>query len=195
MLAVLSVLIGGLAIGTMLFLFIDYHRHGLPAIPHTMTDFLLMVPYVWIVVFVLFIAVAQLGIAHTRKGYRYRLRTIISASVLLSIALGFVLNFIGIGKMTHEFLTEVPFYSAVTYDSRKALDRPSVGRLAGVILSVQDKNNFSLIDFNGHIWSVILATSTNGSFVPEASSTIRMFGLVEASSSVFVAGSIHEWEQ
>ena len=67
--------------------------------------------------------------------------------------------------------------------------------IAGIIVSIQNKNNFSIIDFNGQVWHVHLATTTSGSFVPEASSTIRMFGMIEASSSIFIAKSVYEWEQ
>ena len=85
LLAVISLIFGSLAVGATLFLFIDYHRHGLFAVPRDMTDFLLMTPFIWIIVFVLFIAVARISIKHTKKGYRYSLRTIVSVSIILSL--------------------------------------------------------------------------------------------------------------
>ena len=195
LLAVISLIFGSLAVGATLFLFIDYHRHGLFAVPRDMTDFLLMTPSIWIIVFVLFIAVARISIKHTKKGYRYSLRTIVSVSIILSLIFGFILNFVGIGKTTNEFFNKILIYNFATHNSRNIWDRPVAGRLAGVILSVQGKNNFSIRDFNGHIWQVRLSTSKNDSFVPEVNSTVRISGLLESSSSVFIAYSIHEWEQ
>ena len=195
LLAVISLIFGSLAVGATLFLFIDYHRHGLFAVPRDMTDFLLMTPFIWIIVFVLFIAVARISIKHTKKGYRYSLRTIVSVSIILSLIFGFILNFVGIGKTTNEFFNKILIYNFATHNSRNIWDRPVAGRLAGVILSVQGKNNFSIRDFNGHIWQVRLSTSKNDSFVPKINSTVRISGLLESSSSVFIAYSIHEWEQ
>jgi len=195
-LALLSIIIGSFAVGVMLFLFFDYYRHGLPIIPHDLAELLLLIPYVWLAVFALFIMVERESIKHTKKGYHYHLYIIVLSSVLLSFVFGSVLYFAGIGKQTHEFLNNrVPFYNFATYDSRDAWDRPMIGRLAGVVIAIKDKNNFSVIDFSGHIWQVRLATSTKGEFVPEASSTVRMFGLIKPPSNLFIASSVIEWEE
>ena len=60
---------------------------------------------------------------------------------------------------------------------------------------IQDHSNFSIRDFSGHTWRVCTSTSSGKSFVLEASSTVRMMGIIEASSSAFIANSIHEWEE
>lgn len=199
LLSVLSVIIGSLAFGAILFLFFDFRRHGLSTVPHDVTELLLVVPYIWIVLFLLFIVVTRMSIKYTRKGYRYSLGLIILASLILIVVFGSILNFVGVGRATHEFLNEVPLYNSINYDSKDAWNRPRVGKLAGVISSIQDNKNFSVIDFSGHVWQVRLEVpikdKSNNLFVPEASSTIRMFGLVEASSSIFIANSIFEWEQ
>jgi len=198
-LAVLSVIIGSLAFGAILFLFFDFRRHGLSTIPHDATEFLLAIPYVWIVTFLLFIVVTRTSIKYTKKGYRYSLGLIISASLILIVFFGSVLNFVGVGRATHEFLNEVPLYNSINYDSKDAWNRPRIGKLAGIISSIQDNKNFSVIDFSGHAWQVSLRIpmkdKSDNLFVPEASSTVRMFGLIEASSSRFVANSIFEWEE
>ena len=194
--AVLSIIVGSLAVGAMLFLFTDYHTHGLPIIPHDLTELLLLIPYVWLIIFALFIIIGRESIKHTPKGYKYRLYAIVLVCVFLSFVFGFLFNSMGVGRTTHEFFNNnVPFYDVTTYDSRDAWNQPVIGRLAGIIVSIQNKNNFSIIDFNGQVWHVHLATTTSGSFVPEASSTIRMFGMIEASSSIFIAKSVYEWEQ
>jgi hypothetical protein len=196
LLAILSVIVGSFSIGTILFLSVDFHRHEFWAIPHEATELLLTIPYIWIILFALFILVARISVKHTRRGYRHQPYAIVFVCVLLSIILGSVINFGGVGKMTHELLNQVPFYNSATYDSKDAWNRPDIGRLAGIVLSINENNDFSIMDFAGHIWRVRLATSTNnGSFVPEVSSTVRMFGLLEPSLGIFVASSVHEWEQ
>jgi hypothetical protein len=193
---ILSIIVGSFAVGAILFLFSDYYGHGLPIIPSDVTELLLLVPYIWIAVLVLFIAIGRESIKHTKKGYQHRFYIVVLISIFLSFVFGSILNFAGIGKTTHEFFNNsVPFYDFAVYDSKDAWNRPVIGRLAGVVVSIKNKNNFSIIDFNGHIWNVRLATSTNNYFVPEASSIVRMFGLLEPSSDLFIANSITEWEK
>jgi hypothetical protein len=186
--------IGSFAVGAILFLFLDYNSHNLIGIPESITEFMLMIPYLWIIMFLLFILIARISITHTQKGYQYRIHSVIVVSVLLSIVFGSILNFIGVSKITNESLSEFPVYHYVTYDARDAYTRPILGRLAGIIVSIQDNNNFTLQDFNGRIWQIHLGTTTN-SFIPEASSTVRMLGLLETSSKIFYARSIFEWEE
>jgi hypothetical protein len=192
LMATLSVIIGSFAVGGIQFLFLDYNHHNLISIPYSLTEFLLMIPYLWIIIFLLFIAIAKIGIAHTKKGYQYKIHTVIVASVLLSVIFGSILNYIGVSKIAHESLDEIQIYNYVTYDSEDAYTKPAIGRLAGNIIDVKDKNNFSLKDFSGHIWNIRLG-STIDRFTPELNTTVQMFGLLESSSSVFIAKSIRKW--
>jgi len=191
----LSILVGSIAVGTTLFLFADDRRHGLWATPHGVAEFLSMIPFVWLLVLVLCVALGEMSIRHTRQGYRYQLRTIVSLSILLSVIFGSLLNYTGIGRRTHELFRGVPFYRSATYDSRAAWNRPGIGRLAGVVLPAGSDATFSVIDFGGRVWKVRLATSTSGLSVPEASSTVRMSGMFDPASGTFIARSIHVWER
>jgi len=188
----LSVVIGSFAVGAILFLFFDYSHHNLLTISEGATGLLLMIPYLWIIIFLLFIAIAHLSIQHTKKGYHYKIHSVIVISVLLSLIFGSILNFIGISKTTHESLKEIRIYNYATYDSRDAYNRPVIGRLAGVVTSVQNKDNFSIMDFRGHSWNVHLGTSTYH-YIPKINSTVQMFGILEGSTSIFQAKSIREW--
>lgn len=194
LLALLSVIVGSFAVGAILFLFTDYNQHNLVTIPESITEFLLMIPYLWIILFLLFIAIARISIQHTKKGYQYKIHTVIVTSVFLSIIFGYILNFIGISKIANESLNEITAYQYVTYDAKDAYTRPVLGKLAGVIVSIKNNNDFSIQDFNGYIWEIKIYPRINN-FTPKASSTVRMTGLLEASSSIFFAKSIHEWEQ
>lgn len=195
LLASLSVLFGSVAVGTILFLLVDFNGHGLWTIPHDVTEILMMVPFVWIIALVLFMASAEISLKQTRKGYRYPLRTIVLASIMLSIIFGSVLAVAGIGKTTHEVLSEFPLYNSVTHDSKDVWSRPHSGKLAGTVVSIQDNNDYSVRDFGGHLWRVRMATSTKSLSVPEIRSTVRMSGLLEPSSNLFIAQSVHEWEE
>lgn len=194
LLAALSVIVGSIAVAAMLFLFIDHHQHGFWSAEHELSELLLMAPFLWVAVFLLFIAIARVSVRHTKHGYRYSLRTLLLVSVLLSISFGVLLNFVGVGKITHEFFNDNAVYSFATYDSKDAWSRPAIGRLAGVVISIQGNDNFFIRDFTGHTWQVYLASSTIDSFAPEVRSTVRMLGSLESSAGVFIANSVVEWE-
>lgn len=193
LLAFLSLIISSVAVGVTLFLFIDYRRHGLSAMPHSVMEFLMIVPYIWASAFIIFIIIARISIKHIKKGYSYKLSTVIFASMILCIVFGSIINYVGIGKITHEFLEKIPFYNSANYDSKDAWNEPTLGRLAGVIVSIKDNNNFSIEDFSGHIWQIQFAPSASNLFIPEINSTIRISGMLE--SNVFIAHFIHEWEE
>jgi len=118
--AILSVVIGGLAVGTILFLLTDLYSSGLLTIPHDAVELLLMVPYLWLVIFILFIIIARTSIKYTKKGYRYGLIFIVLTTVILSIILGSIFYMAGVGKMTHEFLNRIPLYDSVVHDTKEA---------------------------------------------------------------------------
>jgi hypothetical protein len=79
------------------------------------------------------------------------------------------------------------------YDAKDAWSRPSIGRLSGIVLSVGPDGNFTVIDFRGQTWKVRFATSSNMMTAPEASSTVRMVGVSEPFSGIFIVSSYHEW--
>lgn len=118
--AALSVIVGSLAVGAILFLLADYRSSGLFAISHDAVEILLMVPYLWLIVFILFIFITRASIKHTKGGYRYSLGFIASASAILSLIIGCAFYLIGIGKITHEFLNEFPIYNSAVHDAREA---------------------------------------------------------------------------
>lgn len=193
--AVLAVFICGVSVGTIIFLSEDHSHHDFFNLSHDMTEFFLAVPFAWVAILAIFIFVAELCLRHTKQGYRYRLRTLLVVSVLASIVLGLILNIIGLGKATHETLNEVPLYNAMIYDARDAWGRPHNGRLGGVIVVVKDKRTFEVNDFVGKRWTIRLSSSTGEDYTPEASTTIRMYGVVGSSSTMFNARSIHRWER
>jgi hypothetical protein len=124
--AALSVIFGGLAVGAILFLLANDYLRGLLVISYGMTEFLLMIPYLWLVVFGLFILITHASIKHTKRGYQYRLYVVVLVSLVLSFILGSVFYFVGIGEITHEYLNKIPLYNYATYDVREALEHHQI---------------------------------------------------------------------
>lgn len=193
--ASLSVIIGSFAVGAIVYLIAEQNRHGLNAVPRDWAEFLLMIPFIWIIILILFTIIAEVSIKHIKQGYRYSLGMILSISILSSIFLGLCISYVGLGRKTHEFFRKLPIYESSTYDSRAAWNRPTLGRLAGVVVSIQNGNEFSIIDFRERMWRVRFSAPARNLFsVPEINSTVRMIGAFDPSSKIFTVKSIHEWE-
>jgi hypothetical protein len=115
--AALSVIVGGFAIGAILFLISDLYVAGM-LIPEDTAEFLAMFPYLWIIVFISFVLIARVSMRHTKKGYKYSLRFIITVSALSSFILGAIFFTTGIGKLTHKFLNENSVYHYTVHDAK-----------------------------------------------------------------------------
>jgi len=121
--AFVSIIIGSLAVGAILFLIADHYLKNILVVPHDITEFLLMIPYLWFVVFVLFLVIARTSVKHTKGGYRHSLRRIVLVSIVLSAIFGTIFYLVGISEITHKFLNNnVPLYNFVTRDSDDALE-------------------------------------------------------------------------
>lgn len=192
-LAILALLIAGIAAGVALFLLLDLRRHNFGSVPHDLTEILIMIPFVWLAIVALLVVVARQSFKQTSRGYRYELWLVLLVSVLACLLLGLAAEWSGLGEGTHHFLNRFSLYGDVTYDAQDAWSQPLLGRLAGTVLTVQGSKSFSLIDFNGRLWQVRLATSAGPA--PVAREMILMSGLYEASSSFFLADCVYDWDQ
>jgi hypothetical protein len=103
-----SIVVGGLAISIIIAAFIDYDP-GARTAP-ILEDIIQTIPYLWLIVFGLFTAIANYGIRHTKMGYRYSLLKICSAVILASLVLGIILNMFDVPQNIHNYLMHtLPF--------------------------------------------------------------------------------------
>lgn len=194
--ALLSMVVGAFAFAAILFIISDFGHHGLRDLPHDIVESLLMIPFAWIIILIFFAGITRVCLKFTKKGYQYKLRSVLAGSLITSVVFGYGMFLVGLGKITHESLRENKFYKSTVYDSRTAWGQPEQGRLAGVVIKVQDKKYFSIVDFTGKIWMIQLSTTTaTSTFRVSSSSTVRIVGLYDASSTSFVANNVSEWEQ
>jgi len=161
-LAVLSVLLGGISVAVALFVIEDFMStggRGFDEMPFD--DIAQSLPVVWLVIFLLFMASAWFGFAHTRRGYRHRPAAIVVLAMLISIALGLVFHFLEAGKAVHELLSaQFPAYREFTYVPYDEWRRPDEGYLGGEALAVDEETKtLRLKDFDGREWTVDISTA------------------------------------
>jgi len=156
MLGVLSIFIGALSVSVLVFSFVNSDWSSFPLFSTSILGHIVtVVPYVWILVFMLFIAVAYYNTRHTKKGYRYTLSVIILVSFAVTICFGSLFYMLGIGHFT-EYLAGkyFPGYTSFLEKKEQMWVHPEEGVLAGFILERESNGNFQLEDFNGKVWYV-----------------------------------------
>lgn len=154
-LGLLSLLFGSLAIALLIFTFnasdfviIGLLRGGLLGI---LTDW---VPFIWIIVFVLFSFFVYENIIHTNKGYRYSVWLILGGVLTASFILGTILYWVGVAEIAErEIGNRVPIYKPLSERHRMMWDVPQRGIFFGQVGEVQKEiDEFSLLGPDGRVW-------------------------------------------
>lgn len=119
---------------------------------------LLTLPYFWIVLLVVFVALLNYNIRHTKKGYRFRLPVIVLFSIVSSIILGVLFFSVGFGHAIDDVLGEkVPYYSKVINPHVRLWEKPGQGRLAGLVVERLTDCEYQLVDRARKEWFVNLS--------------------------------------
>ncbi|MFA5871486.1 MAG: hypothetical protein WC858_02075 [Parcubacteria group bacterium] len=118
---------------------------------------LISIPYIWIILLILFISVAYYNFKHTKEGYRHEAYVILGLSVIGSIILGTFLNTLGAGQEVEDVVaSSIPIYESLTccHNRTDIWDQPGNGLLGGKIIKIVDPKVFELKDFHGVLWQV-----------------------------------------
>lgn len=118
---------------------------------------IMMLPFFWLLFVFLFALIAYYNWKHTKLGYRFKRRWIVSGSVLSSILFGSVLYSFGMGNEVDILMAQaMPFYDQSRHDVRvKIWMQPEAGFLVGKVISVDDvESNIIIKDEIGKKWSV-----------------------------------------
>ncbi len=153
---VFSVTFGAMAVSAILFMISDHDWDVYEYLDRSLFEHIFIsMPYLWIFALSFLLLIAYYNFEHTRQGYRYEIYKVILGSVFISVVLGAVLFWAGLGKVIHEtFSKQVPFYNDLVYDRYDVWDNPQKGLLGGEIINIKDENDFSLRDFRGNIWQI-----------------------------------------
>ncbi len=114
--AVLSIILGGIAVSIIIFLFLDHDATTMVSLDQGMIEgILLSIPYFWLVTLVVLIGICKYAVVHTKFGYRHATVKIIGAVLVLSILLGIALHSFDVGEQMQHFLNEtIPYYDDIT---------------------------------------------------------------------------------
>ncbi len=156
------------------------------------THVVLSLPYLWVVVVVLFSLLAIYNFRHTKEGYRYRPIIVITTSIVISIVGGTALFLTGFGGQIDEQVAQrPPLGPMMPGHPADVWQKPEMGLLAGQILSVESDSELSLRDLLGEPWQVIY-TEARFRIPLFPGEQIKIIGEITG-EHLFEASSIRPW--
>lgn len=187
-----ALLVGSLAVSVILF---TTTNQGFALRSQIDTGFwgyvLKSLPYVWVVCLVAFLAVAILSYRHTKGGYKHRSFFIWLGSIVLSVVLGALFFYAGLGAYI-EYRADrlLPAYQTIE-EHRRDLFESQENLLAGEIIDIRSNAVVMMNDFDGKTWEVSIEQ------LPPFELKIGMrIGLIgkRTGDSTFVAAMVRPWE-
>jgi hypothetical protein len=154
-----------------------------------------ILPYFWIILIVIFLAITFFEIRKTETGYRYSWSKILLITLGGVAIFGIIISFFGFGSRLNSKLTkEMPFYSQhLTVTKETQWMQPSKGFLAGTILSVSEEK-LEIKDLNGQKWTVDVDKKAfiKSSINLSGGEMIKLIG-EETAENIFKANEIRPW--
>ena len=179
----LSVVVGALAVAVTLFV-VTHRQYSLYEATHDnfLTFMVEVLPFVWIIVFGIMVAVGVYNLRHTKRGYRYPMWQIVGSSIVLSLAGGAALQLFGLGYATDHMLGErMGMYDSQEKIEKRLWQNPQEGRLAGSAKETltPPATVITFEDVEGENWLVsVTDLSKKEQELLVAQKPVRMLGVV-----------------
>lgn len=183
----LSVVIGAIAVAVMVFVSMHAGFAFYEATHETPLSFFIEVlPYLWIMIFIVMAVLAYSNMRKTKKGYKYPLWQILMSSLFFSVLGGIVLHYAGVGYLIdHAMGSKMPMYPSFEATELRMWQMPEEGRIVGRIEEKQPMDAFvRFVDIDDNQWllntqelmSEDIATLQSGK-------RVKVLGVVTSSSS------------
>ena len=156
--ALLSFVLGGLAVAFSIHIWRNSdwdieRQYGTSWFEHVRRVF----PYLWALLFLFFIFLADLIFRKSKKGYKFHIYAIVGVSIGVTVGIGTLLYVAGAAERSESYMrTHVPKLERMMAPHEGIWVRPGDGRLAGVITDVVKEDHFILQDLNGDLWNVVV---------------------------------------
>jgi uncharacterized membrane protein len=113
--AVLSILSGAVALSVADYVFFDNEGISVATLLESPLEGIIQtIPFIWLIMFALFVMSAYLSLRRTKSGYRYRTIIAVSGAIVVTVLLSLMLNLFDFGQAVHYFLlSHTSFYDAL----------------------------------------------------------------------------------
>lgn len=153
----LFVLMGSVSISVVIFMLTDHDWDIYRYLDKSFFEYLLLsIPYFWFLLLSVFVTFAWYDLEKTKAGYKYGFLKIGLVNILLSVVLGIVFFYAGLGiKIDKIFADNLPYYQNIHQYARPDIwENPDRGLLVGKITKTIDENNFRVEDPGKNSWVV-----------------------------------------
>ena len=193
-----AVLLGGLAVSVIIFVYFDHDTEGMIYLNQSHVDNILKtIPYFWLVSLSLLIALTHISIRLTKGGYKFGILRVAGGALLASFVLGFVFDELDMGKNINESLNEsIPYYNTLVYTSTDEWSQPGKGLLGGTVLTEASAYGVSIRDFRKKEWHIDFQgfDSEDISLVPKPGERLKAVGK-DLGNNVFQAEQVFSWKK
>jgi hypothetical protein len=180
-LMLISILICSISFSVMIFSFTNSEAGFYQLTHDNFMDFVLSVmPYLWIVVFVMFAIVGYENFKHTNKGYKYSFTFIIIFGLIVNMLFGLIIHYAGLSKIIDQDVSADSIFIKSSESLKKEIwNQPERGIISGNVVSIIDgSSTFVLKDFNNNLWVVSSQNIPGVSMsLISTSSEIRVIGV------------------
>lgn len=190
-----AVILGALAVSTILFMVTSHDWDVYEYLDRSLFGYIFVsLPYLWLVIFVLFIWLAYYYFRHTKHGYRYGFWLVTLVCVLASLWLGVLLFWGGLNSQIHDlFSKRLAIYNKLVYTKRDIWHYAEKGLLAGKIIETVGDHDFMLKDLSGDYWYVANEADDAG-VVIQPGIKLKIIGQLQPDGS-FEALSLRPWNE
>jgi len=189
-----SIFIGSISFSIILYSIQQTDFELLQHVQHSKIEtFLVLLPYFWIVLLILFSILAFFSFKSFKNAYKHSLLSIIGLSTFLSVLIGTLIFISGFGSLIeNKFANKVELYKSIKERKLQHWMNPEEGFLAGKILIVK-KDTLIIQDFDEKIWTVYYSDI----FIPpvleiEKDENIKIIGK-KKSDNLFHVLEIRPW--
>lgn len=153
----LSVCIGALAFSVIIFFSIHAQYAPIEATHERSFQFFLEVmPYAWVLVFVVMAGLSHYNLRHTKRGYKFAVWQILLSSIVVSFMGGMVLHTAGVGfKVDNIIATHFPILPAFQTLEARMWQSPAEGRMLGMFTATTAEPHIvAFTDAKGEVWKL-----------------------------------------
>ena len=154
--SLLSVVVGSFAFSVISFRMVNNDWEILKFINRSpIAHVLNTLPYIWIVLLVLFVGLAYYNARHTKGAYKYQAYWLVIGSIIISMVIGGIFYAFGIGPRVHYAAEKLPFIKELMYDRDKIWKNADEGFIAGEVTEMlSGVGMFQLKDLDSKSWTV-----------------------------------------
>lgn len=158
-------------------------------------SFALILPYIWLIFLAITVFIAHKLFTKTKKGYKFRPIFIAMASVLISLIIGGIFYYIGLGHVVQKNLIKVKPYASWQQQRNVIMMNPERGILVGKIITIDGYKELLIMDFKNTKWAVDISKARpKNNFKIRIDTVIGMTGK-KTGMDTFKANKIMPWRR